>query len=177
MKTFKKVEKYLGIFSKGFCLVGVAALTFNVLIIVIDVFCRFVLKSAILGSNEYVSLAESIAIFFALAYTQHNNGLVHVTFFMKKFPKLTPLALWTFHEWCGTAIAVLLTYASWLQVGIVSKTHASTTALLIPFYPFYVLMTIGFAAYTLVQLYSAVKSTAGFFNKEVRQDIIENWPA
>ncbi len=177
VKTVKQVEKYLGYFSKGFSLVAIAAITFNILIIVIDVFSRYVLHSAIMGSNEYVSMAETLVIFFALAYTQHSKGLVHITFFMRKLPKMSPMALWTLHQWCGALVAVLLTYASWMQAQLVDKMHTATQSLLIPYYPFYLLMTIGFAAYTVVQLFDAVKSTVGLFNEEVRQDVIDNWPA
>ncbi len=177
LKTVKKIENFLGYFSKAFGLVAVAALTFNIFLIVFDVFSRYVLKSSVVGSSEYVSVAETMVIFFALAYTHHYQGLVHVTFFMKKFPKITPVVLWCFHEWCGAFVTVLLTYASWLQMALVEKTKMATTALLIPYYPFYTLMTIGMAAYAVVQIFSAVTATLALFNKDVQQDVIENWPA
>lgn len=177
MNTIKKIEKWLDVFSWVFCAVGILALTFCVLIIVYDVFSRFVLKSAIIGSGEYVSMAEVVFVFLALAYAQHNHGLVHITFFMRMLPKICPVIVWTINEWLGTAIVILLTYASWLQAGVVNKTGLATTSLLIPLYPFYIIMAIGFFAYAIVQAFSAVKSTVGLFNEEVRQDVIKNWPA
>lgn|GEM_PF-829187 len=177
MNTIKKIEKGLNVFCWIFNAVGIVALTFCVLVIVYDVFCRFVLKSAMLGSVEYVSLSEVVFVFLALAYTHHNHGLVHITFFMRKLPKLSPVIVWTINEWLGTAVVVLLTYASWLQSGVVKKLNLSTTSLLIPLHPFHVVMTVGFFAYAVVQLFSAIKSTIAIFNKEVREDLIANWPA
>lgn len=72
---------------------------------------------------------------------------------------------------------ILLTYASWVQAGVVNKTGLATTSLLIPLYPFYIIMSVGFFAYAVVQAFSAVKSTVDLFNEEVRQDVIINWPA
>ena len=177
MNTIKKIEKGLNVFSWIFCSVGIVALTFCVLVIVYDVFSRFILKSAVLGSGEYVSMAEVVLVFLGLAYTQHNHGLVHITFFMRKLPKLSPVIVWTINEWLGTAVVVLLTYASWLQTAVVKKLSLATTSLLIPLYPFHIIMTIGFFAYAVVQAFSAIKSTVGIFNEEVRQDLIANWPA
>ena len=175
MNTIKKIEKGLNVFSWIFNAVGIVALTFSVLVIVYDVFSRFVLKSAVLGSVEYVSMAEVVFVFLALAYTHHNHGLVHITFFMRKLPKLSPLIVWTINEWLGTAVVVLLTYASWLQSGIV-KTERGDDVAPNSNLSFHVVMTIGFA-YAVVQLYSAIKSTIAIFNKEVREDLIANWPA
>lgn len=177
MKTIRKLDNIMDWGTKIVGFVSVLALLFMMLMTVYDVFSRTVLKSAVIGSSEYVTMAETIVIFFALAYTQHNHGLVHVTFFMKKLPKLSPLVLWIFHEWVGTLVAFFLTYASYLYIGFVAKTKMATNALLIPYKPFVILMTIGMAAYAITQLYSAIRATTGLFNKEVREDVIENWPA
>lgn len=177
MNTIKKIEKGMNAFTWAFNYIAIAALTFNVLIIVIDVVRRRFFGSAIIGSSEYVSMAEIVLIFCALGYTQYNHGLVHITFFMKKFPKQAPIVLWTMHEWLGAIITVLLTYASWMQAGVVKKYGITTTSLQIPHYPFHIIMAVGFFAYAVVQTFSAVKSTVGLFNKEVRQDVMDNWPA
>jgi TRAP-type C4-dicarboxylate transport system permease small subunit len=176
MKIIGRIESIVGVMSKVICAVSCVALVFNMLVILYDVFGRFVLKHALIGSSEYVSVAETVLIFFALAYTQHYKGLVHITFFMRKFPKLSPVIIWTFGEWCGVAVTALLTYAAWIQTGVVHQTHMSTTSLLIPYYPFHVLMTIGLAAYTVTVLFDAVKGTVALFNTEVREDLIANWP-
>jgi len=177
MNTIRKIEKGLNVFSWIFCAAAILALTFCVLITVYDVFSRFVLNSSLIGSGEYVSMAEVVLVFLALAYTQHNHGLVHITFFMRKLPKISPVIMWTINEWLGAAVTVLLTYASWMQAGVVKKLSLATNSLLIPLHPFYIIMTVGFFAYAVVQTFSAVKSTVGLFNKEVRQDVIDNWPA
>ncbi|MDR2354872.1 MAG: TRAP transporter small permease [Clostridiales Family XIII bacterium] len=176
LNAVKKIEKALGVFSRIFACVSALALICNALIIGADVFSRFVLKHALIGSSEYVSVLETILIFFALAYTLHSKGLVHIAFFMKKLPGELPAYVWTFNEWCGALVAVLLTYAAYLQSGVVQKLHMATTARLIPYYPFYVFMTVGLGAYALVQIFGAVKSTIGLFDLAVRQDVKDSWP-
>jgi TRAP-type C4-dicarboxylate transport system permease small subunit len=176
MKAIRKIEKALDVFSRIFAYVSAAALLCNAVIIGADVFSRFLLNHAIIGSSEYVSMLETVLIFFALAYTLHHKGLVHIAFFMKKLPKETPIYVWTFNEWAGAIVAVLLTYAAYLQSGVVQQTHMATTARLIPYYPFYVLMTVGLGTYAIIQIFCAVKSTIGLFDREVRQDVKDNWP-
>ena len=86
MKTLNKIDKIDGYIGIAGCVVAGLALAFNFGIIVIDVIRRFVFHNAIRGSAEYVSLAETVLIFFGMAYTQHKKGMVHVTFFMRKLP-------------------------------------------------------------------------------------------
>lgn len=174
MKTVKKIEKGVDIFTRVFGYVAVLALVFNMSVIVIDVFCRYVLKSAIIGSNEYVQLGQTVLIFMGLAYTQFNRGLVHVAFFMKKLPKLSPVVVWALQGWVSAVVCALLTYAAWTRIPFIRQ---STTSLLIPFKPFYYVMAVGFFVYAVATLFDAVKSTVGIFNKEVRQEVIDNWPA
>lgn len=174
MKTVKRIEKGVDIFTHIFGYLAALMLIFNMCIIVVDVFCRYVLDASIIGSNEYVQLGQTILIFLGLGYTQFNRGLVHVAFFMKKLPRLSPVIVWALQAWIGTFVCALLTYASLIRIPFIKQ---STTSLLIPFRPFYYIMAMGFFVYTIATLFEAVRSTVGVFNKELRQEVMDNWPA
>ncbi len=173
MNTINKLDKITEIITKIFAYVAGAALLFNVVIILANVIMRAFGK-AIVGTEEYVSVAEVVLIFLAMGYTQYSGGLVHVCFFMKKLPKLGPVILWALNQWVGVGIIALLAYQNFMQI---SKIRQVTTALLIPLKPFYGVIAVGCVIYGIAQLYMAVKSTVALFNAEVREDVISKLPA
>lgn len=173
MKTINKISRVVNIITKAFAYVSAVALLFNIAIILLNVVLRAFGK-AVIGTEEFVSVSEVVLIFLALGYTQYNRGLVHVAFFMKKLPGLGPVIAWALHQWIGAVVVALLVYETVLRVPMVKQ---FTTALLIPYKPFYVVIAVGFSVYLLAQIYEAVKSTVAIFNAEVRQDVVDNLPA
>lgn len=173
MNTIKKLDKITDIITRIFAYISCAALLFIVAIIIANIIGRSINKS-IIGVEEYYSLAEVVLIALALGYTQHQRGLVHVGFFMKKLPKLGPVIVWAVNQWFGVAVIAALAWQSILRVSTMKQV---STSLLIPFKPFYAIIAIGCFVYLIAQLYEAVKSTAAIFNKEVREDVVANFPA
>ena len=173
VKTINRCDRIVDIFTKVFGYVAACALLFNVLIILANVFLRL-FGSSVIGAEEYVSLAEVVIIFLALGYTQYNHGLVHVCFFMKKLPGILPMVMWTIHMWLASLVVVLLVQQTWLRIPNVKQ---MTQSLMIPLRPFYYVVLVGCVIYLVAQLYEAIKCTVGIFNKELRLEIMNNWPA
>lgn len=163
--------------SKLISYVTAAALMFMVLLICVDVAMRFAVNKSIAGSYELVQAAMVLTVFFGFAYAQRTHALVHVTFFMRKFPKNCPMILWTVTGCCSAFVSVLLTYASYQQVSVIRKIHSCTTIMAIPLWPFYLFMTIAFAAFAIVLIYDAVKCIAACFYKPLATEVIANWPS
>lgn len=173
MNTLLKVNKVTEVIATAFACVAGVALLFNVAVIVANVILRAA-GNAIVGVEEYVALSEILVIFLALGYTQSKHGLVHVCFFMKKIPGKGALIMWTINMWIAVAILVCLVYETFNHAPAVRQV---STALLIQFRPFYYVIGVGSVVWLIAQLFDAVKSTIGLFNKEVAEDVIENWPA
>lgn len=175
MKTINRIDNIVGIIMRVFAYAAACALIFNVVIILANVVLRLkIFGSSVIGVEEYVSLAEVVVIFLALGYTQYNHGLVHVCFFMKKLPGILSMVMWTIHMWLASLVVFLLVQQTWVRIPNVNQV---TQSLLIPLQPFYCVVLVGCAVYLVAQLYEAVKCTIGIFNKELRQDIMNNWPA
>ena len=173
LKSINKIGKATEIFTTIFAFVAGAALLFNVVIIVANVLMRTT-GNAVVGVEEYVSLAEILVIFLALGYTQSKRGLVHVCFFMRKIPGKGSLIMWTINMWIAVAVLACLAYETFQHAPAVRQV---STALLIPFKPFYYVIGVGAIVWLVAQLFDAIKSTIALFNKEVAEDVIENWPA
>ena len=176
MKVLERAQKIVGYLGKAGCVVAALALVFNFGIIVVDVISRFAFHNPVLGTTEYVGLAETILIFFGMAYTQHNRGMVHITFFMKMLPKQGPMISWVVVNWLSAVVGVLLAYASFVQAGFVQTMKSATATLYIPYYPFYYLMAFGFALLAIELVFGAIRNSVGLFNKDVREQIISEWP-
>lgn len=156
-----------------FAYAAACALIFNVVIILANVVLR-AFGSSVIGVEEYVSLAEVVLVFLALGYTQYSHGLVHVCFFMKKLPGILSMVMWTIHMWLASLVVFLLVQQTMVRIPAVSQV---TQSLLIPLKPFYMVVLVGCVVYLIAQLYEAIKCTIGLFNKELRQEIMNNWPA
>ncbi len=173
MNGINKFGKVTGVVTKIGAYCAVAALLFNVVIILLNIIFR-AFGSAIVGTEEFIGVSEIVVIFMALGYTQYTHGLVHVAFFMKKFPRRGPVIMWSLHQWIGVVIIALLIWQTFVKVPTVNMT---STALMIPFQPFYFIVGIGCIIYEIAQVYEAVKSTVGIFNEDVRKDVVANFPA
>lgn len=173
MKTVKTLDKVTGIITKAFAIVACVSLLFIVVIIIANIVGRAMGK-AVVGVEEYFSMAEVVLIALALGYTQHQHGLVHVGFFMKKLPKVGPFIMWAVNQWIGVVVVAALLWATLERIPMVKQV---TTALRIPLKPFYAVVAVGFAVYLLAQLYEAVKATVAVFNKQVREQVESELPA
>lgn len=173
MKIIKNFSKFTDILTKLFAYVAVVALLFNVVIIIVNVIMR-AFGSAVVGVEEYVSMSEVVLIFLALGYTQFNKGLVHVCFFMKKLPKRGPIIMWALCHWISVGVIGLIVWQTFERIPLAKQ---ATTALLIPFKPFYVILLIGCIVYGIAQLFEAVKASVAIFNAEVREEVMAGLPA
>lgn len=173
MKTINKINRIVELFTTVFAYVAGAALLFNVVIILANVILRS-FGRAVVGVEEYVSLAEIAVIFLAIGYTQIKRGLVHVCFFMKKIPGKGALIMWALNMWIAAAVLACLVYETLQRAPAVRQV---STALLLPYKPMYYVIAVGSFVWLIAQLFEAVKSTIAIFNHEVAQDVIEHWPA
>ncbi|MCD8016637.1 MAG: TRAP transporter small permease [Oscillospiraceae bacterium] len=173
MKVINTISKFTNIFTKVFAYVSALAVLFNVVIILANVIMR-AFGNAIVGTEELYSMSEVVLIFLALGYTQYNGGLVHVCFFMKKLPGISPVVMWAINQWVSFIAVSLCVWQTFVRVPLVKQV---STALLIPYKPFYVIIGIGFAVYAVACLFESIKATAAIFNKEVREDVVSHLPA
>lgn len=173
MKTLRRVETVVERLTRYSAYIAATALIFNMLIIVAYIVSR-IFGSAIIGTEEYVSFTQVIVVSIAFGYTHFNRGLVHVGFFMKKLPGKGPYIAWLLDTWISVAVCILWVYQSIVRYPFVKQ---ASTMLNILHKPFYLVMTIGIVIYALSQLYEAIKCTAGLFNKDICQEVQDNFPA
>jgi len=172
----EKIDRIMTRSSKALSYISAGVIFLMMLLVVCDVFLRYVFSAPIKGSYEMVSLLMTMAVFFSFAYAQKTKSLVYMTFFMRKLPRPLPMVVWALTNLLGFGVSLILTVASFQQT-VVMRTMATTTAsLYIPLYPFYFIMGIAFAGFTLVVFYDAAKAVAALFSKKVAEIVISEWP-
>jgi TRAP-type C4-dicarboxylate transport system permease small subunit len=120
--------------SKALSYISAGVIFLMMLLVVCDVFLRYVFSAPIKGSYEMVSLLMTMAVFFSFAYAQKTKSLVYMTFFMRKLPRPLPMVVWALTNLLGFGVSLILTVASFQQT-VVIRTMATTTAsLYIPLY-------------------------------------------
>ena len=173
MNLIKKTDKVMEIVTKIVAYVAAGALIFNMLIVVLYVVTR-TFNHAIIGVEEYVAFGQVLVIALGLGYTQFSRGLVHVGFFMKKLPKAGPMIAWVIDNYLAAILSVFWVIESVKHIPAVRQ---MTQVLSISMKPFYIIMTVGIIVYCIAQLYETFRVTVGIFDRDVRTDVKENWPA
>ncbi len=173
MSILKKAELVMERLTRYAAYIGAAALVFNIVVVIAYVVSR-ALDHAIVGTEECVAMGQVVLIAMALGYTHHNQGLIHVGFFMKKLPGPGSMIAWVLDNWISVIICFLWVYQSILRYPVVRQT---SQILAIPFKPLFLVMTIGVVLYAISQLFEAIKCTIGIFNAQIRQEIKDNWPS
>lgn len=172
----EKLDKIMTRGSKAMANISALVIMVMMLLVVCDVFLRYLFSAPIKGSYEMVSLLMTLVVFFSFAYAQKTKSLVYMTFFMRKLPLRMPIIMWAVTNILSFGISVLLTIASFQQTKVIRGMMTTTASLYIPLYPFYFLMGIAFVGFTIILFYDAAKATVAVFNKKVAEVVKAEWP-
>ena len=171
----KKIDKIIARISGGIGSVTYVAFVGIMFTISVDVIMRKVFQFSIPGSYEIVERMLLLLVFAAFAYGQTNRAHIHVTLFIKLFPKLIRMALFGVLGLLSTATAIFCGYAVWLQGDYSLRAKTVTAVLYIPLYPFFYIASVCMYAFALTLLWDAIKSFIGVVNDEVAKDLQSTW--
>lgn len=140
-------------------LLGAIGVIVMMLHITIDVLCRIVLGSPLVGTNEIVSRYDMIAVtFLPLAWVEHRNGMISVELFDHFLGRRMRLAGDLLVAVVSVAALLLLTWTSWLEA--VSAYHKNAFVMAvgtrIPVWPTYYIIPIGCALAAILVVLRAV---------------------
>lgn len=113
MVSFKKCQATLTFLEK--CLVKIAALSlFSIMLIVVaDVFMRYVFNSPFIWSYELISMYLMVIVFFfSLSNTLEENGHIAVDFLHIKISERTRHLFLAIGYWCSLVVFCIVFYAS-----------------------------------------------------------------
>lgn len=128
---------------------GLAILAMMVLTC-LDVFLRYVFNAPIEGTFDVTQMLMVVIVFFALAYCGWTGGHVVVDLLREVFPPwlLVPLAVAV--NAIGAAVMLAITWQAWLTAIDFIGTGETPMTVLIPKYPFIMVVSFGALTYAAV---------------------------
>lgn len=132
--------------------IGSMTLAIMMFLTAVDVVCRYILNSPILGSMELVEYMMAVAIPFSVAYCAFCRAHVAVEFILDQFPR-TIQKMVDFPIKILTLLLVLvITWQSCLYVVETYQSRVTSAVLLIVTYPFVIPMVLGMGVFSLIIL-------------------------
>jgi TRAP-type C4-dicarboxylate transport system permease small subunit len=108
----------------------------------------------IIGDVEFVQFGMVLLIVGSLAFTEDTNSHIAIGIVVDKFPKWIQTVLDIIAQTLTIGFCFVVAYVFFIKLNFV---HASTL-LRIPFYPFKILLIIGFVAWALVAIKKLIYS-------------------
>ena len=141
---------------------------FLVCMTTVDVIIRKLSPFNIRGSLELTEMGMVIIIWFSVSYFQIGKGHIRVTMFIEKMPK----KLWFFWELFahvfGSVVIAFCIYAGTQRVQSDINRDLRSTVLLIPQFPFTIIMVIGECLFFILLVLDTILTALNFCKKDVR---------
>jgi TRAP-type C4-dicarboxylate transport system permease small subunit len=171
----KFCDKIIGRLASVLGAVSIAGIFFLMILIVLDVFLRFVFNSPIQGSYELVERGMFCAIFASFAYAQTEKAHIRIDLLVGKFPEKLHLLFDFFFGILSTGAVAVIAYAAVLQAQTAFSSKYTTSVLEISLYPFYWVEFACMFMFAVTLLYDTVKNLIALFNKQVAEDVKAGW--
>lgn len=151
--------------SRGLNIVGVSTLMVMMVLTVADVSLRYLINQPIPGAFELTEFLLVILASFGLAYTAFQNGHVTVDVVVNRFSPKTQAVFDVITCLMSIGIFAIVTWASILYARSEWKAKAVSTVLLLPRFPFILVVVIGSAVLCLTLLVNLLNSLSKVVKK------------
>ena len=151
--------------SRGLNIIGVSTLMVMMVLTVADVSLRYLINQPIPGSFELTEFLLVILASFGLAYTAIQNGHVTVDLVVERFSPKTQAVIDTITCLISIGIFATVIWASILYARSEWNAKAVSTVLLLPRFPFILVVVLGGAVLCLALLVNLLNS----LNKVVKK--------
>mgnify|MGYP001159193515 CR=1 FL=1 len=149
--------------------IALAVMAFMMFFVAFAVISRLVYKP-LLGDVEIVQLGMVVLIMCGLAYTQKVGGHIAIGLLVDRMPKKVQQSLDVFSSLLTAIMTFMISY---IFIGVfLNHRHElklSTSLLEIPYYPFDLIIVIGFAMWGLQALLKMIDSAVQFFDANKKQ--------
>jgi TRAP-type C4-dicarboxylate transport system permease small subunit len=171
----KKIKNVIDRVADYVAVISYVTVAILVLLNVADVVFNKVTGSSIQGAYEISECVLMCAVFASFAYGQTQKTHVHMTLFIDQLPGRTKFIPFFLCSLLTTAMAAVVTYASFYQAGSQLRSNAVTGILHIPYYPFYYLEVVCMVIFTITLLYDTILALLAIFRDEYAEMVHENW--
>jgi TRAP-type C4-dicarboxylate transport system permease small subunit len=160
MSAFQRLYRGYGRLLRGFGLISSVATFAMMVLVVANIFGRYLLNKPLDGTLEFTESLLVLIIFLSLALTQYDGGHIRVTLLTRRLPKTWAQALNVFCMLCGAAFFSWCAYAAWrfaLQSWSFKEQEWGTVVF--PLYPVKFVVFIGLFMLAIQFLLDAIAET------------------
>ena len=172
MNGFNKLCRVLSGVCCGF---SAAASVIMVVLVTCDTTSRTLFKAPFLGTYEICQYLLCIILFGGYAWCQSEHGFLHVTMFIRKFPRRLCCVTWAITSCFSVAVGALLSVQCFQQSMYALSVGAESLLLGIPQFPFQLFACFAMAILVLDLLADAIKAVIAIFNEDYAAQIIGEW--
>lgn len=143
--------------SNCLAMVAGAAILLMMVLTCADVFLRYFFNAPIEGALDITQMLMVVVVFFALAYCGWTGGHIVVDLLREIIPAkiLVPLAV--FVNATGAAAMLIISWQSIVTAQAYMETGETPMTLLVPKYPFILIVSFGAFTYAIVLLYRTLR--------------------
>jgi TRAP-type C4-dicarboxylate transport system permease small subunit len=152
------LDKLLRPARNAILIIAAGTLAVMMLMSALDVGLRYIFDSPIPGGMELVEFMMVIIVPFALTVAAYDNAHIEVDMVMERFPEGVQRYVGCLNSLTVTAFSAIITWQSYLYIGEQYDSGLTSAVLLIPHYPFVILLAIAFALLTLVSFTQFLKN-------------------
>ena len=143
--SLKIFSKIVGALSSVLARLGALALFTIVILTSVDVACRYILKSSIVGALELTEFLVLIVIFSFLGYTQAQKGHISVDLVVSRLPSRAQTWIEIFNHTVCLLLMALIAWMGYQRALELMEIGDNSPNLAIPKYPFAIFLSIGCA--------------------------------
>ena len=121
-----------------------------------DVFLEKVFNTRILGSYELVERCMIISVIASFAYAQTKKAHINMMIVLERLPRFLRLLILGLTSVLSVGTAAYTGYAAWTQCKTAYRMAMTTGILYIPFWPFYLVVSISLYLLAIVLLLDTV---------------------
>ena len=145
--------------------VGVAIIAVIMLLTVVDVVGRYAFSRPVGGSYELTEFMMAILVSFGIAYTALEKGHIGVDLVIGRLSPKSQEIILIITRLLSLVLFVLIGWQSALQARVYWVTHATSSVLLVPIFPFVYVFVFGCALLCLVLLKDFIESIFSLYKR------------
>lgn len=158
MKIITRLSRVLNI-------AAACAMAVMMLLTVSDVFLRYFFNRPIIGVTELTELLMVCVGFLGLAWCATKGQHLKVDLVMSRFPARVQTNVDSITLFAGLCVCVFITWQSFLESMTSLRFHSTSSLLKVPDYPFYFVLTLGFAILCLAIAIELIQNIAKGFKR------------
>jgi TRAP-type transport system small permease protein len=151
--------------SKGGIAISGTMISLMMFLTFFDVIGRYFFNKPITGSFEVTEFLMAMLVIFGLGYCAMRKGHIRVDLLISYLSNKTKIILDIFTYSVAALFYIMITWQSWNYTISKFNSHATSSALSIPVYPFAILLILGAGFISLVFIRDTFESINEVFKK------------